>query len=226
MGHTPEEIARAFEEVIRDLREITNAVFKIEIREEHSKEVLRELKVQMREIEGRVATAEGKFEGAELSKQIAELRQALSVVQGKVGSVEGSTMKRNNPLKQAMPVEKPVFISYSREDQDWVIGQLLPHLSKHSISYTIDTQFPIGSDWEEEINKALRDSRAVIAVLSPNYIESDWATAESLAANRVIPMLIAECELPLSLSRRNYLNFCTGEPWDELTAALLRMGTA
>jgi len=224
-------------EVFKELKIIT------EQKDETTKETLRELKEKMSRVENRVAIAEGRFQGQDISKQIAdqrqdlgnqisELRQQLSGVLSELGAVKGSTMKGHNPRDPPKSVAKgaPVFISYSRLDEQWVNEKLIPHFrtpALRDVYYLLDTEhFEFGADFEEEINKALRSSQAVISVLSKNYLESDWATAENLAAKRIIPILIEQCELPTSIARSIYLDF-TGEestwPWDKLTGALLRI---
>lgn len=229
-----DEIARAIEAIGRDLQEVSKSVMRLEIREEGSKETIRELKEKMNRVEERVSTAEGRFQGQELSKQISELRGQLSDMQSELGAVKGSALKgpsiRDPPKTSGVNIA-PVFISYSRLDEKWVNEKLIPHFrltpALRDVRYLLDTEhFEFGADFEEEINKALRSSKAVISVLSKNYLDSDWATAENLAAKRIIPILIEKCDLPTSLSRQIYLDFTGDEttwPWDKLTGALLRI---
>lgn len=228
-----DEIARAVEVMGRDLQDVIRSVMRIEMGREHEKEDRQDFKSRIRDLESRIATAEGKFQSEDLSKQISELRQQLSSITGELGIVKGTTMKGHNPRDPPKPsVSKAhVFISYSRLDERWVNERLIPFFritpALRDVRYLLDTEhFEFGADFEEEINKALRNSKAVISVLSRNYLESDWATAENLAAKRIIPILIERCDLPITLSRQIYLDFTEDEtswPWDKLTGALLRI---
>jgi WD40 repeat protein len=74
--------------------------------------------------------------------------------------------------------------------------------------YTVWLQawdFPVGSNWIREVDRAVRWSRHTVAVVSPDYVTSVYATAEWQAAWRadpagehrmLLPVRVANCPLP------------------------------
>jgi len=73
-----------------------------------------------------------------------------------------------------------VFISYSRTDRKWVYDELIPRLDHARIRYCIDSRdFPIGGILVESIERALESSRKVLLVITPHWLESEWARFES-----------------------------------------------
>lgn len=110
-----------------------------------------------------------------------------------------------------------VFISYSHKNETWVHGELLPRLTAHGLSVCIDTEcFDLGATNVTEMERAIRTSRKTVFVLTPEYLASDWAQFERLMLQntdpinrqrRMIPLLLAPCDLPLSISLFNYVSF-------------------
>lgn len=65
-----------------------------------------------------------------------------------------------------------VFISHSTKD-DKFIDKLVADLNANNISTFVDhINIPFGSNWAQEIGNALADCQQLIAVLSPDSIES------------------------------------------------------
>jgi len=102
-----------------------------------------------------------------------------------------------------------VFISYRWVDPDmsWVREQLVPALQAAGLKTLLDVEdFVPGRDLVLEMDRAGRESRCVLCVLSPAYCAGDRMVGfESLAArrsnptgseSRLIPLLIAPAELP------------------------------
>jgi hypothetical protein len=99
-----------------------------------------------------------------------------------------------------------VFISYSRADADWTWNWLLPRLKAAGVAVCIDEEcFEPGAPVASEIERAVRESRRTLAVLSPAWVASEWAGFESLLVNRqdpnarwrrLIPLLLEPCEPP------------------------------
>jgi hypothetical protein len=74
-----------------------------------------------------------------------------------------------------------VFISYSRQDKGWVYEWLLPRLKDRQVKVCIDVEseeFDAGQELVNAIQSAVDNSRLTIAVLTPAYLESEWAKAE------------------------------------------------
>src|SRR5262245_42876765 len=94
-----------------------------------------------------------------------------------------------------------VFVSYAREDSDFV-DRLTTALVERGIPVWIDRADILGSDiWQAKISAAIEDSRAVIAILSPHIVDSEYVATElSLARDRysrkIIPILLEPWDPP------------------------------
>jgi hypothetical protein len=104
-----------------------------------------------------------------------------------------------------------VFISYAREDEAFVL-RLASALKGHGIPVWLDQwDIPPGADWDRTIDRALRESGKVIAVLSPEAVASPQVRAEvQLAVNErkaVFPVLYKDCDVPRVLRLYHFSNF-------------------
>ncbi len=105
-----------------------------------------------------------------------------------------------------------VFLSYSAQDKEWV-EQFEEALNESGIHAWFDVaNIEPGEHWRNHIEKALRESKALIVILSPNTIESPWMFFELGAAvageKRIIPVLTQDMEwknIPLPLTRYQYV---------------------
>ena len=127
-----------------------------------------------------------------------------------------------------------VFISYARADKDWVRQELLPRLDKAQINYAIDFKdLRIGSLVAKEIERCIMESRKMLTVLSPKYIEREWTEFEDAMlrvmtpANRdliLIPLRKEICELPPRFNTLTYVDFAEPDDpewsWTQLITAL------
>ena len=88
-----------------------------------------------------------------------------------------------------------VFISYSRRD-DAVMRRIVAFLRGEGINVWLDNEklVPGTPIWETEIEKALRNSSAVVVILSPDSTDSEWVRREITLADqfrtRIFPVLI------------------------------------
>lgn len=80
-----------------------------------------------------------------------------------------------------------VFISYSRRGSapKWLMNHFYPKFLDCLVDQVapapkvfLDTSMPGGSRWPNELVRALRHSRLMVAVLTPPYWESTWCVAE------------------------------------------------
>jgi hypothetical protein len=82
-----------------------------------------------------------------------------------------------------------------------------------------------GSRWRAEIENAIRLSKYLIVILSPDSIESDWVEREFLFASnlkrKIIPVMYRSCELPLSYLDLNYIDV-QGEKYTNHFSDILR----
>lgn len=112
-----------------------------------------------------------------------------------------------------------VFISYSSADAAFV-QDLVRRMERRGVSLWFDrAEIKPGDYIRERINKGISDSRYLLAVLSPNSLNSRWVQQEIDAAMirelsardvQLIPLLIGAIEpdaLPPDLRGKNYLDF-------------------
>jgi hypothetical protein len=117
-----------------------------------------------------------------------------------------------------------VFISYAPENFEYA-DLLVRWLEGHGFTPYIDSEseeMPAGKDWRQEIDDAIRDAFALIAVMSPEakqfeYVTYEWTFALGVGV-RVIPIVIEATELPPRLRALRHLDFTNrvAYPWDGL----------
>lgn len=82
----------------------------------------------------------------------------------------------------------------------------------------------------ENIYQAIYHSRKTVAVLSPDFVNSEWCTHElqkaltRIRSHQVVPIVYRSCEIPLILQDRTYLDWenCHVKPffWEQLEKSL------
>jgi hypothetical protein len=101
-----------------------------------------------------------------------------------------------------------VFLSYSAKDRQWV-SQFQSALSEAGIRAWFDVENILPGDrWEDQIQKALRESTTLVVILSSRSIQSPWTFFELGAAvadgKRIIPILTEDIDMrhvPVPLAR-------------------------
>jgi TIR domain len=77
-----------------------------------------------------------------------------------------------------------VFLSYSRRDQAFV-DRLIAELERAGLDVWIDRDdIPGGAAWEATISRAVRESAALVVVLSPAAAESDYVPEGAVAGRQ------------------------------------------
>ena len=104
-----------------------------------------------------------------------------------------------------------VFISYSRSDSDFV-NDLANRLREAGCKVWQDISgLRGGQTWASEIDRAVRDSDALIVVLSPESSASEWVQKETLLAMKlhkpIVPILLRETEIPVQLINLQFVDF-------------------
>jgi hypothetical protein len=82
-------------------------------------------------------------------------------------------------------VTKPVFISYSHKDADWLkkLKQFLRPLEERElVRVWDDTEIRPGSDWLAEIRKALESARVAVFLVTQNLLDSPFVREHELPA--------------------------------------------
>jgi len=121
-----------------------------------------------------------------------------------------------------------VFISYSHKDHEWVRNVLLPMLEQHAFSVLIDYRdFKAGRFSVEEMERCVLQARHVLLVLTPDYVNSEWATFENVMGQtldpaaikrKLVPLLRVDCDIPLRISIIHYRDLRSDdqEQWELL----------
>ncbi len=129
-----------------------------------------------------------------------------------------------------------VFISYSLKDRNWVDDKLVPRLKKEKIRYFIDSEYlQPGDKLDVTFPKALRESHALLVIISNTYKESAnaWLELDQIAEElllTIIPIRLADVEIPFPLKKYFHVDFFYDNAqwtqkenpslWDELITAI------
>ena len=105
------------------------------------------------------------------------------------------------------------FFSYCRADSDFAL-KLAEHLKAAGANVWID-QLDIepGTPWDGAVEDALRNAPRMLVILSIVSVFSANVRDEIAYAldrqKRIIPVIVSECEIPIRLSRLQYIDFRT-----------------
>ena len=98
-----------------------------------------------------------------------------------------------------------IFVSYADADRAWVEGYLLDALTQAGVRFTSEAAFALGVPRLLEFERAIRESRRTLLVLSPAYFADGFAALTDLLAQSfgaesagwpVIPLLLAPADVP------------------------------
>jgi len=124
-----------------------------------------------------------------------------------------------------------VFISYSHHDSEWVFKILVPHLQENKLRVFTDQDFQLGPSSIDNMEKAVKESKVTIIVLSQNWIESEYSQFEGfLSAKgdaagkkaRLIPVMIGACSPPQYIDMRTRAEFLEKERFEAEMKRLVR----
>ncbi len=118
-----------------------------------------------------------------------------------------------------------IFVSYAREDQA-VAERFATALRNEGFSVWWDQALRSGDTYDEVIESALREAKAVVVLWSPRSVVSRWVRAEATLADRartLVPVMIEPCELPImfELTHTTRLSQWPGEGLDPAFTAFL-----
>ncbi len=126
-------------------------------------------------------------------------------------------------------VQRDVFLSYSSQDRGFA-ERLAGDLVAHGLRVWWDRwEMQVGDSLISKIQEGIQTSSWLAILLSPNSIGSNWvkrelasALAEEISSDRVrvLPLLLASCELPPFLRDKLYADF--RESYETGLDALLR----
>lgn len=131
--------------------------------------------------------------------------------------------------------EADFFISYASPDVEWA-KLTAEALEKRGFRVVYQHRdFLYGQNFPLQIDRALRNARRIIAILSPHYMRSDYAWAEWSAAwaanpdnesRRIIPIRVAPCKVDGLMAAIHYLDL-VGKPkahWGDLIVEAVAPG--
>jgi len=116
--------------------------------------------------------------------------------------------------------EYELFIVHAEADAPFVYGHLLPALGLAAERVLLSSSLRIGAPIASEIERGVQNSRLTVAVLTPAYMNDRWAVfGEQLASHvngadgRLVPLLRADCDVPLHLDFLVALDFRDPDRW-------------
>jgi Caspase domain/TIR domain len=125
------------------------------------------------------------------------------------------------PIPMARPADDfshDVFISYRQQEPDrsWVRKRLLPELEAQGIRAFVDYRdFQLGEPLVLEMARGVEQSRYTLAILTPAYLESNFADLETVLAEhlgleksqrRFLALMRAPCQPRLGIRARFWLD--------------------
>ena len=109
-----------------------------------------------------------------------------------------------------------LFISHSSKDKAWA-NCLFADLVEHGHTPWLDDRnIKAGESIPKEILSALESSDYLLLILTPDSVNSSWVSTEwqTLFWNEInkqktiiIPLLLSDCEIPLFLATKKYIDF-------------------
>ena len=118
-----------------------------------------------------------------------------------------------------------IFISYAHVDEELVDKYIVKVLRVAGFNPWFDLNLVGGSPWQEQLLEQIRQTDAFIYALTPSSVASEWCQWEYAEAvrlrKRVIPVLLKNTVLPISLQKIQYVNF-TGGSLAEAGARLIK----
>ena len=124
-----------------------------------------------------------------------------------------------------------VFISYAREDAESA-RRFAEGFQSAGLSVWWDDALRSGEVFDESIERALREAKAVVVLWSPHSVASRWVRAEATQADRnrtLVPVTIEACQRPIifELTHTADLSRWRGDrddrAWQGLVADVVRL---
>ena len=106
-----------------------------------------------------------------------------------------------------------IFISYAKEDRDWVVS-FADALRQQGWTVWWDRSIPFGQSFQEVIETELNAAQCAIVVWSRHSVDSGWVSAEADEArnrNIMVPVLIDDVSPPLVFRQLQTANL---KDWD------------
>jgi hypothetical protein len=126
-----------------------------------------------------------------------------------------------------------VFISYRQKEPDrsWVRRTLLPRLEADGLKVCIDFRdFHLGAPIIKEMQRAVLESRYSLAVLTPEYLASNFTDFENVLAQhlglekgqrRLLAVMREPCDPELRIAARLWLDMTDDGEFETAVARLV-----
>src|SRR6516162_32042 len=118
-----------------------------------------------------------------------------------------------------------VFVSYKHEDVDFA-ENVMGRLKEAGFQTWTDHKIEAGEEWRTAIDLSIKNSFALIVIMTPEakaseYVTYEWAFAWGCGVP-VIPVMYKKSELHPRLESLQYLDFTNHNhrPWNDLMEAL------
>ena len=125
-----------------------------------------------------------------------------------------------------------VFISYSHLDTTWVRDWLLPRLEQAGLRVCIDSRdFEVGAPSIFNMEDAVKQSAKTLLILTPNWVQSEWTSFESLliqtkdptgTGRRILPLMREKCDVPDRLAIFTHADFTDPANWEAQLARIIK----
>jgi adenylate cyclase len=124
-----------------------------------------------------------------------------------------------------------IFLSYARPDAD-TARRFAEAFQASGFSVWWDDALRSGDTFDEAIERALREAKAVVVLWSPSAVASRWVRAEATLADRsrtLLPVTIVECQRPIIFELTHTADFTAwrgnreDRAWVELAADARRL---
>ena len=122
-----------------------------------------------------------------------------------------------------------IFISYHKDDEDWVQDFLLDPLNAAGVQYATEHNFRGGVPRFQEFERVIKLSGRTLLVLSPAYLSDEFNSYTEMLVRhygvetgtwRLIPLILQPVELPLGLQSLVALDARDPERWPEVLESL------
>ena len=123
-----------------------------------------------------------------------------------------------------IPVKFDAFISYSRSDFQFA-EKIARKLQEQGLGIFFDeVSILYGQNIPLAIESAIASSLKIIFIVSSESLSSQWVSFERKLdweeiylknQNKVIPLLIEDCQLPKDISKMRYINFTNEDLYEQ-----------
>lgn len=117
-------------------------------------------------------------------------------------------------MSEVVAASGSYFLSYSRSDERFAL-RFAKDLRSRGVAMWVD-QLDIrpSEHWDRAIEKAVRDCRGLVVIVSPRSVASDNVADEISYAlengKSVLPVMIEKCSLPLRITRMHVIDASAG----------------